>query len=208
MSLRKTIETAVITALTPLKKLALGGSASGYLKALEYYAGEFEGAGPDVIDMVRESVMGRSPCILVATGRGAYDEKDVRRRRAVLSIDLHIIIVSNCFRSLAARTQGNVSLTDDPGIWTILENVRAKLHGTDLSVDGLGPIVPLSEDPVITGKDLFVWRQAYRLTCDAQDEIDTSGDETLTQIDSRINLPDEEAEDENPIVSLETAVEG
>lgn len=201
MPIRTDIEDAVIVALEPLKKLALGGSASGYLHSLKVYAGEFEGLSGDSLDHLREEVRGQTPSILVGTGAGNYDEQDIRRRRATNRMTVHILIVSNCMRAMGSRTQGGLS-GEDPGIWKILEDIRAKLHGNDLALDGVGQFVPQSEEAMVVSKEFHIWRQTYRVDTDAFDEVDTSGASTLVGYDSSINLHD--AGDENPIVSLIT----
>ena len=94
VALRTSLELAVQTALTPLLKLGLGGGsgATGYLKKLAPYVGDFVSA--DTPDDFKEALGGNTPAILYYTDQGDYDDIDVSNRGAELNFDLVYLVVS------------------------------------------------------------------------------------------------------------------
>lgn len=191
MSLRKQVEDAVIARLAPLLRPTLsGGTSTGYLKAIKEYAGEL--AGKELADL-KDKLAGQTPGLLVATGRGAYDEVSARRARARKNLDVEILVVSSNMRGLSERavgSAGDTSPPNDPGVYAIMEDVDRVLHGVDLGITGVGvALVPTLEAPFVETHDLLVWLKKYAVPVDAIAPDPDATAPALTAIEQRVHLP-------------------
>jgi hypothetical protein len=196
MAVRADIERAVVATLSPLLT-----ASGGYLAAIEVYRGELDEAS---LDQVFELIAGRVPAILVATGVGRYRSIQVQRRRASQDLRVELLLLSGSLRSLETRTHGEVPGSPpqaDPGIYQMIEDVRARLFASDLGLDGVGLLEPHDEVPLLQRPELSVWRVAYDVTVDAFQPALSEAGPDLTEVGARVNLAGAPA---NPVVETTT----
>lgn len=194
-AIRTQIEDAVIASLQPLSR-----AADGYLRAIKPYRGELEGAAN--MDELRDSLRGMAPAALVSTGPGRYREMHTARRRAVMDMDVEILIVSASLRSNEDRMRGAGALTvpprGDPGIYLLLEQVTRILIAQPLAADGAGYMIPVDEVLLTHVPDLTVWRMRFRIAADVKRNTPDEGD--LLDIKANHNLASGEDPAANPVV--------
>jgi len=193
-SLFEQLEDAVITALTPLKLSALGGGASGYLRAVRPYQGGLDPAADD--EDLNRVLSGASPAVLVTIGDGgSYGDVTLSRSVCDLTTTLEVLIISSNLRSPEAQARGDVSdgTGDDPGIYEIIEDVRDKLFGVEMGVDGVGFLIPSAHQAVQRGGDKAIWLLSFSVDMDAK-KAAYSGDYYET-IRSSVNNADDDTAD-------------
>jgi len=142
--LRKQTEDAVIAALR---------ATLLYVRAVEPYNGELHVAKtPEDIYRV---LKGRVPAILVFTGDGKSTSIDMRQQRALMDVDLNLIVVSANARSREERTRG------ENDIQQMMQDIERVLLGRDSGINGVGRFELLTEESLIHAPDLTAWRVRY-----------------------------------------------
>lgn len=135
----------------------------GYLAALDFYQGEL---GDDAaLQEVMERLRGRTPAVLVTVGGVTYQSKSTTKRRYMADYSVELAVASNHWQSMEARAEGGGDkfVADaDPGINSILHDVRDGLAGRPLNVAGTRAMVPLSEDVVFQSKGLIIFQSRWR----------------------------------------------
>lgn len=182
---RQALEDAAIVALQPLRKVGDGGGAAGYLRAVKPYGGEIDTRN---MELLRATLVGQAPGILLATGAGTTRPR-LSRRRGVKDLTLELLIVSMSQRSAEARLRGDTSegAGADPGIYQILDDVAALLTGFDPGVDGVGLLSPHTEKPLLVEPGLTIWFQSFLVPTDVARPAAVEGD--ISSIVSAVDFP-------------------
>lgn len=208
-SVRENLEVAVQTALAPLLVSGLGGGATGYLRRVAPYVGDI--VADAKIEDLRESLSGRTPAVFFLTDQGTYRLIDLEQRKADRQLDVRFYIVSGSLRTKESRTQGGLGTDVDPGIYQMLEDLRFKLYGKELGVDGVGFLSQKSERMHVFAPDLTIWEAIYNVDTDvflaADGEINPNETEPpaaqteYTVIGGKVNIPELDG-----VVELDTDV--
>lgn len=196
-ALRTLVEDKVVELLSPLLLEGLpGGDVGGYLASVQPYPGDLRPAedNPDF----RALLAAGTPCIGVTTGDGAYGDIRLARLDADLDFTVELLVVSGNRRSADARIRGD-GLSTDPGIYQVIEDIRALLSWIDLGVDGAGGVRPASERAVIRGRDLTVWHLVWDITGDVVQPRPDELDDYYESIRNRVNDADGSG-DADPLV--------
>lgn len=202
--MRKSIEDAVIAALADLQLPGRGGAAGGYLCSVQPFAGDF--ARPDPTDIELTQLMhGGAPCVGVGTGDGNYSDIRTARLDAELGLTIEMIVVSTNARGAEERNRGDGGLGTDPGIYQIIEDIRARLFSPDLGVAGAGGATPVRESPAVRTAEITVWHLVYEIEADVVQADPAANDPDLTTIRTNVNNQSDPAAD--PIVQGDVDLE-
>jgi phage gp37-like protein len=195
VSTRGDIERALIVLLGPLS-IASGG----YLRFVGHYNGELDASQPG-LDAMQRRLLGQQPAVLVTTSRRSFESKGLRRGRAVVSLEVFLVVVSAHLRSHEARNLGDGALDAmaDPGIYQILEDCQRLIWGVDLGVVGASAARPISEVFLAQAPELTAWRAHYAVEHDARPLAEVGV--PLASIHHDHNL--ENAEAVNPVIRVE-----
>ncbi len=182
ISIRQQIEDGIIDAIGD-QLLKSKNPRAGYLKAVEPYNGQI-----DQVDGINDFITayrGRSPFVLVAPGGAQFDGQSISKTRFERTITIDLYFGSNHMRTRASRHRKDIVATDkdetaDPGIYTTIEDVQSILSGSDLGINGVGPLTPSREDVLLQEKTLTVWRVSYETPTDAHVKPRDFGDQALT----------------------------
>lgn len=156
--------TRIVRAVLGLLESLSRRRAGGYLEALDFYQGEI-GDDSDV-DQVKAALRGRTPAVLVSVGTATYVSKSTNGRSYLANYQLELAVVSNHWGSNEDRGIGGADkFVDDadPGINAILADVRGRLAGRRLNVDGCQRARPNSESPIYQGKDMVIFQARYQV---------------------------------------------
>ncbi len=196
-AIRTQVENGVIELLQTLAASAEGG----YLNAIEPYAGDLT-PGREEHDFQR-ATEGRMPAVLVTTGAGTYENRTIGHRIADLVFSVDLLVASGNIRSPAARQRGD-GTSNDPGIYQMLEDIRARLWNRPLpDVVGACTMRPISDDVVLQAQDRTIWVFTWEIRTDAvapplSDEVGA-----YTGIDATVNFPSTDpGAPINPVLSL------
>lgn len=201
-AMRTLVENAVVTALTPLLDPNLGGAAGGYLRKVAAYQGPLSNARPEDPE-VKLLIERGTPCIGVATGDGAYDTfSGAQRENADLGFSIELLVLCGNQRNDVSKARGD-GISDDPGAYEILEDVRALLW-LDLGVTGAGIARPRSETALVRSGELAIWLVSYAIDTDALMADPAAGATVITDRDVNANNADDDAAD--PVAVIRTAV--
>ena len=191
MSQRAAIEDAVIERIRLLGEHA----PAGYLKTVDPYQGPLE---PDPEDTALALLMkAGTPCVGVTTDAAEFDDIPIGRRRASKAINVEIIVVSRNLRNLESGARGD-GLAGDPGVYCILQDIRKKLFGVELGIDGVGFLEPERETPVERG-ETAIWRQTYAVMVDVVQPPRSEGSPQATGLTTRVSDADTTDETSNPV---------
>jgi len=199
-ALRTQIEDAVIAALTPLLKPGKGGAADGYLVTLKPYQGP---PSPESDD-VKRLLDGGGPALLVTTEDAGYDEITMRRRTAEMTLQIVIYALSNHTRNFEARARGDVrstQLSEDPGLYQLMQDVRDRLFGANLGIECVRRPYPLSENSLARAGDWGVWRLVYEVDADIEADNPLAEAPYVTEMGIDANLAGDDTAD--PIVEAD-----
>lgn len=196
-AMRTQIEQAIVARLAG-KKYAAGGT--GYLRAIEAYNGDLTGA--EGVDDMKRLVGGRCPAVLVSTSDGSYQSIQVQRRKAILDLQVELLVIASSYRSREARTQGKPVAApqpgEDPGIYRVIEDVRLALMGSTLGLPGVHPLAPVSERAVVHAPGFCIWQLVYKTDVEAFLPREEAADPDLTGIAGQLGG------DMSPVLELET----
>ncbi len=141
-------EDAVLTALADLAE-----ANGGYLKHLGPYAGEFSN------EQTTRLFFNRFPGILVNIPSANYERYQPSGRgltRQTITIALHV--ASRSWRNQGEARSGN------QGVYTILWDIRDRLHGKTLGLTGIFPLEISHEVLVSSDEHTILYRADYLLT--------------------------------------------
>lgn len=180
-ALRADYETAVVAAITAAQlDVDLGGPAGGYLRLVAAYNGPLapDEDSPALLRLLENG----TPSIGVTTGDGEYADIALRRRMSTLETTLELLVCSANLRSHEAQLRGD-GIASDPGIYQIIEDLRAVLFGEELGVDGVGYANPAAEQAIIRAEHMTVWRLSYAVRMDANRPAITGDDYASARTD-------------------------
>ena len=195
-ALRTQLEDAVIVRLGRLKRAASGG----YVHTVASYNGELTPSRQD--EHFQRVTRGALPAILVTTGDGAYSDLTMGRQ-ADLDFTLELLVASSILRSLEDANRGD-GLSQDPGIYQMIEDIREQLFRREIGVNGIGWLLPASETTVLRESDRSIWQLTYQVTADVahapvEDEL---GD--YDSIHNEVNFPAaDDGAPANPVVEFD-----
>lgn len=184
-ALRTLVEDKVVELLeTLLLETLPDGEAGGYLASVQPYPGDLSPTAED--PDFKALLAAGTPCIGVTTGDGTYGDVRLARLDADLDFTVELLVVSGNRRSADARIRGD-GVSADPGIYQVIEDVRALLSWIDLGVEGAGGVTPVSERAVIRGRDLTVWHLVFDITGDVVQPRPDELDDYYETIRNRVN---------------------
>ena len=201
MNIRSGVENAVVAALNPL-----GKHNGQYLRTLRVYNGDLT-PGTEDEDFQRVTA-GAMPAILVSTGDGVY-ERLTMGRVADRVFTIELLIGSTNLRSQENRFRGDSGLSNDPGIYQMLDDVRNLIFNSPLvGVAGACTARPISESAVLRSNDLSIWLATYAIRTDVIDDPLDDEDPFLGLVSNQFNFPDEDpGVPANPVIEAKTEIE-
>lgn len=196
-ALRTQLEDAVIRQLGTL----LRGSPGGYAQTIAPYKGVLDPSRQD--DHFQRVTRGALPAILVSTADGAYDNLTMGRK-GDLDFDLALLVASGNLRSLEDANRGDGSLSNDPGIYQMIEDIRERLFRRELNVPGVGWLLPANEVTVQRAHDRSVWLLTYAVESDVDHISETEEAGDIDIIANDLNFPAAEpGAPANPVVEFD-----
>ncbi len=196
-ALRTQLEDAVIAKLDRLKR----NQSGGYCHTIAPYNGEFAPGRQD--EHFQRVTRGALPAILVTTGDGAYTDLTMGRQ-ADLDFTVELLIASGNLRSLEDANRGDDSLSQDPGIYQMIEDIRERLFRREMGVFGVGWLLPAGETTVQRSSDRSIWQLTYAVEADVTHapESDEAGD--FDEIHNEVNFPAaDDGAPANPVVEFD-----
>lgn len=124
-----------------------------YLEALDHYRGEL-GDNQDH-DQVMAKLRGRAPAVLVSVGGASPTSKSTNKRSFLYRYQVEIAIISMHWDSPESRAVGGADRFEpnaDPGINSILHDVRKLLAGRKPNVAGCNRLIPEGESIISQGE--------------------------------------------------------
>jgi hypothetical protein len=177
VSLRREIEDAVISRLRGI----------GYFQAVSPYQGSLAPEDDDAD--VNRVLLGRTPSALVTTGDGNYERPSIESTIVRLGFTVEILLVSSLLRSQENKARGDDTMID-PGIYEIIEDVRAAIGAQDLGIPGIHALVPLRETVVSRGTRA-IWQLTYDIETSVSMPRYDDLDEFYLTLRSKINNADD-----------------
>jgi len=197
-SIRRQLEDRVIELLADMK--------GGLVVAVEPYNGQL--ANVDNEEEVLTALMGMMPGVLVTTAGASLKNANAARRRMRRDIEVHIWLAVNDPRSREDRTR------DVGGIYELLDAVHERLIGATVPLQteetivsqkpGAGVLEPITEDVVAHSPSVCLWMVKYRVTVDQHMRRVPATE--ITEVRGRLNLPTDEDNAADPIVTATTTV--
>lgn len=164
--IRQQVEDAALELLGDLSRVA-----GGYLETLEAYNGELD--SEQGIERLVRQALGGAPLVVVGAQESTFSRGGLAKRAWREDVQLEVVVVSTSLRGLTARrrvgpdagpqTTAAEVPRGDPGVYRILEDVRRRLLGGQLWVDGADAAELVREGPVFTVEAMTIWRATYRI---------------------------------------------
>jgi hypothetical protein len=162
---RERLELAVLERLLSLR-LDRGGPVA----LIKPYSGDLERLFDDeTTDSIKRAVGGQIPALLIAAGAVRYTSTSAAKRRSLGVLELEILAVSSTVRAMESRERGR------DGLFAIMRDVRALLHGEELGVRHCAPLQPLTEEPMLHTVGLSVWKQTFTAQIEEYNDRQPSG---------------------------------
>ena len=198
---RTALRNALLTRLSVLKRPTM------YLHAVSALPTPLAAMDEAADAYLSRAVGGRYPAVAVALGRGDAAPAGMPQSHARKTIEVAVYVMSAHGRDyVEGRLSGDVSaatVTNDPGIETMLEHVEELLLGRDLGVPGVSELRPVHEQEVWSGDDFTVWELLFTARVDRTINHNRLVTTLLAEIDARHEV--EGADPDNPeAVSLTT----
>lgn len=134
----------------------------GYLESLDHYRGELSGDQDQAMSRLR----GRAPAVLVTVGSSSPESRSSTKRSYMYKYQVELAIISMHMDSLESREVGGADrfmANADPGIGKMMHDVRGKLAGRKLNVEGCGTLIPEGES-VISDGDMAIFASRFTVS--------------------------------------------
>lgn len=164
--IRQMVEDAALALLQPLHKIC-----GGYLETLEPYNGELD--SEDGLDRLVRQALAGAPLVMVGAQESTFSRGGTAKRQWREDLQIELVIASSSLRGLAARRRSGPEAgpqtdaaevpTADPGVYRVLEDIRRRLLGPRLWIDGADSAELVREQPIFTVERMTVWRAMYRI---------------------------------------------